>query len=42
MKTPLFPCKYYQKGGFSMAMLVFGVANNDGLEKIYGWLVIVD
>ena len=24
MKTPLFPCKYHQKGGFSMAMLVLG------------------
>ena len=24
MKTPLFPCKYHQKGGFSTAMLVLG------------------
>ena len=24
MKTPMFPCKYHQKGGFSMAMLVLG------------------
>ncbi len=24
MKTPVFPCKYHQKGGFSMAMLVLG------------------
>ncbi len=23
MKTPLFPCKYHHKGGFSMAMLVY-------------------
>ena len=23
MKIPMFPCKYNQKGGFSMAMLVF-------------------
>ena len=24
MKIPMFPCKYRQKGGFSMAMLVSG------------------
>ena len=24
MKTPMFPCKYHQNGGFSMAMLVLG------------------
>ena len=24
MKTPMFPCKYHQTGGFSMAMLVLG------------------
>ena len=23
MKIPMFPCKYHQNGGFSMAMLVF-------------------
>ena len=23
-ENPLFPCKYHQKGGFSMAMLVLG------------------
>ena len=24
MKIPMFPCKYHQNGGFSMAMLVLG------------------
>ena len=24
MKIPIFPCKYHQNGGFSMAMLVLG------------------
>ena len=23
MKIPMFPCKYHQNGGFSMAMLVY-------------------
>ena len=27
MKIPMFPCKYYQNGGFSMAMLVLGRVN---------------
>ena len=28
MKIPMFPCKYHQKGGFSMAMLVLGRVQN--------------
>ena len=27
MKAPMFPCKYHQKGGFSMAMLVLRRVN---------------
>ena len=36
MKTPLFPCKYHQKGGFSMAMLVLGRVTH----TIHVWYII--
>ena len=29
MKIPIFPGKYHQNGGFSMAMLVSGRVNNE-------------
>ena len=31
MKIPMVPCKYHQKGGFSMAMLVLGRVMGNGL-----------
>ncbi len=34
MKTPLFPGKYHQKGGFSMAMLVLGRVAQKATEKM--------
>ena len=35
MKIPMFPCKYHQNGGFSMAMLVLGRVSMLNLTN--GW-----
>ena len=34
MKIPMFPCKYHQTGGFSMAMLVLGRVRSHGRSFI--------
>ncbi len=37
MKIPIFPGKYHQNGGFSMAMLVSGRVSFEAFEVGKGW-----
>ena len=39
MKIPMFPGKYHQKGGFSMAMLVLGRVG--GMTNLDSWMIFL-